>query len=175
MPILYIFSGLPGTGKSTIAKKLSRTFDCAYLRIDTIEQALRDLCNFTVEGEGYRMAYRLASDNLNQGLSVVADSCNPILLTRREWQTVADDAGAPFINIEIICTDATEHKRRVDSRVSDIKTLSLPSWEEVKNREYHVWSDDRVVIDTAGKTSAQSINELVAMLGATHKTENQFS
>jgi predicted kinase len=173
MPLLYIFSGLPGTGKSTIAKGLSKTFGCTYLRIDTIEQALRDLCGFTVEGEGYRMAYRLAQDNLKQGLSVVADSCNPILLTRQEWQNVASDAEVPFINIEIICTDPLEHKDRIETRLSDISTLALPSWEEVQNREYDTWSCNRIVIDTAGKTPVQSINELLAMLESTHESDRQ--
>jgi predicted kinase len=83
----FIFSGLPGSGKTTLAKALARRIGGAYIRIDTIEQALRDLCAVNVEAEGYRLAYRVASDNLRAGLSVVADSCNPIELTRREWVT----------------------------------------------------------------------------------------
>ena len=51
-PTLYIFSGLPGTGKSTLAKRVAQHFDALYLRIDTIEQALRELYNVDVEGEG---------------------------------------------------------------------------------------------------------------------------
>ena len=89
MPTLYIFSGLPGTGKSTLAKRLARKLGAFYCRIDTIEAALVDLCDWKVEGEGYRLAYRLATDNLKLSLDVVADSCNPIELTRQEWQEVA--------------------------------------------------------------------------------------
>lgn len=76
-PTLYIFSGLPATGKSTLAELLARRLGAAYVRIDTIEQALRDLCSVDVQGEGYRLAYRVAADNLRLGISVVADSCNP--------------------------------------------------------------------------------------------------
>ncbi len=60
-PTLFIFSGLPGSGKSTLAKELSKVTGATYLRIDTVEQAIRDLCNFKVEGEGYRLSYRVAS------------------------------------------------------------------------------------------------------------------
>src|SRR5688572_30698345 len=86
---LYVFSGLPGAGKTVLSQQLATHFGAAYLRIDTIEQALRDICGINVQGEGYRLAYRIAADNLRLGVSVVADSCNPIELTRDEWEEVA--------------------------------------------------------------------------------------
>ena len=76
--ILFIFSGLPAAGKSTLARFLVKEFGAVYLRIDTIEQGLKDLCRINVEGEGYRLAYRMATDNLQLGNNVVADCCNPI-------------------------------------------------------------------------------------------------
>ena len=84
MPKLFIFSGLPGTGKTTLSQRLAQHTGAVHLRIDTIEQALRDLCKLDVQAEGYGLAYRVASDNLRLGLHVVADSCNPIDLTRQE-------------------------------------------------------------------------------------------
>ena len=40
--MLIAFAGLPATGKSTLARALAETRGGLYLRIDTIEQALRD-------------------------------------------------------------------------------------------------------------------------------------
>lgn len=148
-PRLYIFSGLPGSGKSTLAQFLARELHCVYVRIDTIEQGLRDLCHVEVGGEGYRMAYRMAADNLRQGLSVVADSCNPIALTRAEWEGVAREAQASHVNIEVICSDLTEHRRRVETRSSQVAGLQLPSWQNVQQRQYEPWQTERIVIDTA--------------------------
>ncbi len=84
-PFLHIFSGLPATGKTVISQGLAKLINAVYLRIDTVERALRDLCHMEVQEEGYRLSYRIAADNLRLGMSVVADSCNPIELTRREW------------------------------------------------------------------------------------------
>src|SRR5690348_505108 len=103
--MLYIFGGLPGAGKSTLSAVLARRCNACYLRIDTIEQTMRD-SGLTVDGPaGYLMGYRLALDNLRLGLSVVADSVNPISITRKSWIHVATQAEAPFVEIEVVCSD----------------------------------------------------------------------
>ena len=38
-PVLIVFSGLPGVGKTTIARELGRSLAAVYLRIDSIEHA----------------------------------------------------------------------------------------------------------------------------------------
>lgn len=163
-PTLYVFSGLPGTGKTTLAMLLAKRVAAAYLRIDTVEKALLDLCSFNAEGEGYRLSYRIAADNLRLGVSVVADSCNTMELTRREWQAVAAANGARCSDIEICCSDETEHRRRVETRDGGSEGLYVPSWTEVQNRKYEPWKSDRVVVDTAGKTIGESCDELIVLL-----------
>jgi predicted kinase len=163
-PTLYIFSGLPGVGKTTLSKSLCQYIHAMHLRIDTIEQALRDLCSVDAQIEGYGLAYRLAADNLRLGNDVIADSCNPIHLTRNEWQAVAINSKACFVNIEVICSDSEEHQQRVETRLSGIAGLKLPTWKQVRNREYHAWLTDRIIIDTAGKTQKTSITELINRL-----------
>ena len=39
-PFFVILSGLPGSGKTTIARELARRLGAVHLRIDTIEQAM---------------------------------------------------------------------------------------------------------------------------------------
>jgi len=135
-----------------------------YLRIDTIEQSLRDNGIAVDGGEGYEVAYQIALDNLSLGLSVVADSVNPLSVTRKAWRKVAANAGSMFCEIEIICSDRSEHRKRVESRTTDIVGLSLPSWQEVLDREYERWTGDRIVIDTAHKSEKESKKALMKAL-----------
>ena len=157
---LFIFSGLPAVGKSTLAKSVVKYFEAVYLRIDTIEQGLKDLCHIDIEGEGYRLAYRMAADNLQLGNNVVADCCNPIELTRREWEDVAVNNNCRFVNIEVVCSDKTEHKKRAKQRNAEVANMKLPVWNDIENREYHEWHKNRIIIDTAGKTIKQCQTEL---------------
>ncbi len=161
---LYLFSGLPATGKSTLAKALAGRRGAVYLRIDTVEQALRDLCALRVEGEGYRLSYRLALDNLRLGLSVVADCCNPIELTRQEWMDTARQAGARVVCIEVRCSDRAEHRRRAEGRSAEVSRLRLPSWEEIQARSWEPWTTPRVLVDTAGRSIEDSIMDLMESL-----------
>jgi predicted kinase len=146
--MLIVLSGLPGTGKTTIARELARTLGAIHVRIDCVEQALRN-GGWHVEGEGYAVAYALAEDNLRLGHVVVADSVNPWPTTRAEWRSVADRAGVPAVDVEIVCSDVDEHRRRVETRKPDISGHSLPTWADVIARDYRAWDRDRLIIDTA--------------------------
>ena len=163
--MLYILGGLPGVGKTAIGRGLARATGAVHLRIDSIEQALRN-SSVTITGpEGYVVAYAIAEDNLRLGRAVIADSVNPIELTRAAWRDVAVRAGTPCIEIEIVCTDPNEHRRRVESRVADIAGHRLPSWQQVCDREYEPWQAG-IVLDTAGRDVESSVSELRESLKA---------
>lgn len=170
VPLFYIFGGLPATGKSELSRYLSETIGALYLRIDTIEQALKNNGIRHIYDEGYKIAASIALENLKLGLSVVADSTNPVNESRELWRNTATCSNAKFIQIEVICSDLLEHKQRVDTRTSNIHGLKLPTWESVIEREYHQWTTERIVIDTAGKNIAQSRDELMHALGLSGQT-----
>lgn len=152
-------------GKTTIARALAREIAAVHIRIDSIEQSLRD---GGFQGEmndaGYRIGYAVAEDNLRLGRTVIADSVNPIALTRNAWREVATRAGVRSIDVEIICSSPAEHRRRVESRTPDIANHKLPTWAEVVTREYEAWDRSHIVIDTGATDAVQATKQIAARI-----------
>jgi predicted kinase len=166
--MLVILSGLPGSGKTTIARALAERLGGTYIRLDTIEQALRNsgMLRDEVGPAGYMVAYGIAEDNLRLGRTVIADSVNPILITREAWRQVAQRAAVPAIEVEVICSDRVEHRRRVETRQTDIEGHVNPTWDEVVTRSYDNWGPGPVVVDTALKAVDDIVTELADRLRA---------
>jgi predicted kinase len=150
-PLLIVFGGLPGTGKTTIARELTRRFEASYLRIDAIEHRLRE-AGLAVGATGYVVANALAAENLLIGRTVIADCVNPVAASRNGWRETADRCAARLIEIELICSDAAAHRRRVESRLADISGHRQPTWDEVVKRDYEPWDREHLVLDTAADT-----------------------
>ena len=161
--MLVIFSGLPGAGKTTLARVVATSIRAVHLRIDSIEQALKNIGR-EVDADGYVAAHAIAEDNLRLGHTVIADCVNPWPLTRAAWRSVAARAGVRAIEVEVVCSDVDEHRRRVESRVADIPGHRVPTWAEVLARDYRAWDSERIVIDTARVSAAASMQMIVSAL-----------
>jgi predicted kinase len=164
--MLIVLGGLPATGKTTIARVLSRRVRGTHLRIDTIEQALRSsgILQGDIGAGGYLVAYALAEDMLRLDQVVIADAVNPLAMTREAWRAVAQRAEVSVMQVEIVRSDLADHRHHVETRVSDISGLPLPTWADVTNRAYDPWTEPHLVVDTSGRTVDQSVSEIMAAL-----------
>lgn len=150
--MIIVFGGLPGTGKTTIAKEIAPYLDAVYLRIDSIEQTLKNVQNQTdllIGSEGYFIANSIALDNCKLGKNVIIDCVNPLPLTRQIWQDTAEKTNQRLISIELFCSDQHKHRQRVKERESDISGLVPPSWDKIINRDYIPWDNATIRIDTS--------------------------
>jgi predicted kinase len=166
MAKLIVLSGLPGSGKSSIARALADEIGAIWLRIDSIEQAIRDsgAVPGALDDAGYRVAYAIAEDNLRLGRDVIGDSVNPWMLTRDAWRAAGLRAGASVVEVETVCSDREEHRRRVESRANEVRGLMLPDWEAVTGRDYHPWDRDHVMVDTAEHNVAECVELIRAAI-----------
>jgi predicted kinase len=162
-PVLVVIGGLPATGKSTLAKALARAVGAVHVRIDTVEAAIAraegrfEATNGWELPPGYVVGYDVAADQLRHGLDVVADSVNPLSVSRDGWRDAGSRAGARIVEVEVVCSDTVEHRRRGEHRSIDVPGLARPTWEAIVQREYEPWQRDRVVVDTADLDVPQAV------------------
>lgn len=168
MPVLVVLGGLPATGKSAVAAALVRRTGFTFVRVDRIEQAI--IASTELEQPlgpvGYMIAYEVAGEQLAHGVSVVAESVNPLTITRNAWRDVSAAHGAGLVEVELTCSDAAAHRHRAQSRQVDVPGLKLPDWTQISGREYEPWDRDHLVIDTASQTPDEAAAAILDAAGA---------
>jgi hypothetical protein len=90
---------------------------------------------------------------------------NPVQATRDAWLDVARRAGVRVSEVEVICSDPVEHRRRVETRTADIEGHQLPTWQAVVERHYESWERPHVVVDTALLGVHEQVTALLDHLG----------
>ena len=111
---------------------------------------------------GYRTAALIGPSGAGKS-TLIVDSVNPIEITRQYWRGLAEGAGCGCVEVEVVCSDRSEHRRRVEGRVADIAGHQLPTWQQVVDREYEPWAG-AVVVDTAGQRAEESARGLVEQI-----------
>jgi predicted kinase len=167
--LLVVFAGLPGSGKSVLARGVADAIGATYLRIDTIESAIvSTLMPYRDNPVGYVVAERVAADQLAAGRDVVADAVNGVAAARSGWVALAARTGAVLRFVEVGCSDLAEHRRRVEARKPEMPGHGVPTWEQVRRRRYEPWPPElsgRLVVDNIGDAAghiARIITELSA-------------
>ena len=146
--MLVILGGLPATGKSTVASELNKGGAFSYVRIDALEQALRDSGEMQacgVQGAGYMVGYAVAGNLLDGSNNVLVECVNPIEVTRAAWRDVAASHGAGLLEVELFCSDGKVHRARAESPTITVPGLTPPTWEEIEAREFEPWPADGLV------------------------------
>lgn len=121
--MLIVLAGLPGTGKTSLARELAAQLGAVHLRIDAIETVLHRVGIWSDEhpAAAYEIAAELADNQLRHGLAVIIDAVNPVPQDRRAWRDLASRRGVTLVAAELACADAAEHRRRVEGRAPDVQ------------------------------------------------------
>jgi predicted kinase len=141
VPSLVLVTGLPGTGKSSVASAVSEDLQAPVLAHDWAMSALRvypQIQNVLNEMEpsghrvvGWSILTRLAQSQLRAGRSVVLDGvARPPEIA--QCQEIATTEGGSFILISTRCSDPEIHRARVDGRQRNIPDWYELTWDQVE-------------------------------------------
>jgi predicted kinase len=152
--VLVVFSGVPGTGKSTLGEHAARVLACPRFAKDEIEAALWRAGVGTEQRSGwaaYELLGSLAEAQLRLGQSAVLDSVARFEQFRAGWRALAERHGVAFRVVECVCSDEALHRRRLEGRRRGIPGWYEVDWAEVERVRagYEPWRDERLVLDAA--------------------------
>ncbi len=176
-PKLIIVSGLPGSGKSTVAESLAEETLSPIFSVDPIEASLIKSGlkrSFETGLAAYLVAETLADEQLKRSLSVIIDAVSPVQEARDMWNDLAHKRNATLIIIE--CVLGRElHQKRIESRIRNMHGIPEVTWEDVENRrkKYLPWKEERLMLNTAN-THGESVKkalEYIYLKGGTEAGE----
>ena len=148
-----MFSGLPGTGKSTLAEAAGRHLQVPVFAADWLLGSLTPFGGYHLDdllSIGAELLTTLALRQLDLGQSAILDFPAEDLATRTRWQTLARAAGADFRVVVCTCSDQQLHRTRLEHR-----ERGIPGWHEGGNwanvqrrlAEFPAWTGQALTID----------------------------
>lgn len=151
--------GLPGAGKSRLADGLGRHHGWPVLSVDPVESALLQSGIESSQPTGlaaYVVVEVLAEHLLALGQTVVVDAVNDAPEAREQWLALAIRSSVSLEFVEVICSDRTLHRRRLEGRQRALPGFPEPSWQSVEDRRAALagWTGKRLTIDSVNDHDA---------------------
>lgn len=152
---LILFSGLPGTGKSTLAEAIGQDLGIPVFAKDWLEAILvQNGVNPILESNppksiGYELLTVLAERQLRLAQSAILDSVAGSQTIRTAWRQLSEQYEADWRVIECICSDEAIHRARLQCRHRNIPGWHELEWSEVERVKgyYFPWVGERLVLD----------------------------
>ena len=151
--MLIVMAGVPATGKSTIARALAASIDLVVFSVDPIEAAMLRAGVSPREPTGlaaYVVAEQLAREHLLAGRDALIDAVNDAAEAREQWRSLASALGTPLVYIEVFCSDADTHRRRLHARRHQPAEIPEPAWSSLRARRaaLDAWDEPRLRLDS---------------------------
>ncbi len=140
---LIIFSGLPGTGKSTLAKRLARELRFPLLCIDDVIGEIPEDAGVPFWDSRVAILLGLTERQLEVGLSVIVDSVF-MNTDRHHAQELARKYDACFLPIYVFVSNEEVWRERVTTRFGQLNDPDAATWERIQHQRerFREWEPD---------------------------------
>ncbi len=150
-PTLILFTGMPGSGKTTLARMVARHLKLPLFSKDRVQRILRDH-HLAAEntGDGYYIILDMADEQLSLGVSVILDATFPLDHFRTVASEMAIRHQARFCAFYCYCSDDAEWHRRMTDRVQYVPGWKPVGWDDVlRMRQYYQpWNENAMMLDS---------------------------
>lgn len=172
---LIVFAGLPGTGKTSLARTVARELRAVYLDKDTVKDIVVNLgremkLEQAAELAGplsYELLVALARDNLTVGLSVVLDSPAGYRIFREKVEQLARSARVDLKLIECVCTNEGLLRDRIEHRGQELPEYRTRDWGAYQRdrAQFERLVGPHLIVDTAEPLQL-NVRKVLSHLGA---------
>jgi predicted kinase len=132
-PTLVIFSGLPGTGKSTLADRLARERRWPLLRIDDVAGKVPMDADYHFWDEKILVLLTIVEEQLKLGVSVIADSVF-MGTDRIHAQEISQAHEAIFRPVYCFVSDEKLWEQRVNERIDIAQDVDVADWGQIQHQ-----------------------------------------
>lgn len=146
--MLVLVCGLPGSGKSTVAKAVNERLSGELLRTDEIRKAIFDKPEYTEEEKEfvYVQAEKLVEIWLMRGKNVIMDGTFYRNALRKRFIGIAKRLKVPVKIIECVCSEKAVEKR-VGCRARDPSDADFCVYRKVKS-QWEPIKEKHITVDT---------------------------
>jgi fatty acid kinase fatty acid binding subunit len=154
-PVLVMLSGLPGSGKSHLAREIVARHPLAVLNSDALRRALVKRPNYS-QAESARLfstIHALIEDLVGRGVHVLLDATNLKEAHRRPLREIAERAGARLLVVEVTAAEDVIRERltargaREDP--ADVSEATQEVYEMMRDEAEPI-REPHIVVDASG-------------------------
>ncbi|MGN8646427.1 AAA family ATPase [Gracilibacillus sp. HCP3S3_G5_1] len=193
MQKLVFFVGVAGTGKTTVAEKVSAHIPCAFLDRDTVggrfvERFLEmnDLDPKDRDSQFYKENLRdleydttkdICIENLRVGQNVFMISPFTAELKNKEWiEEVITTSGKTKeeVDVKVVVVtlqDIEQQRKRIEERGTDRDTWKLENWDSYETRvdfvptiNWDIPKENIEIFDNSGDLTEEKVQKLISFL-----------
>ena len=170
MTTFVIFSGLPGTGKSTLANRLARELRWPLLRIDDVVGDVPENPGIDFWDSRVQVLLELCEAQLQLGINVIADSVF-MNKDRLHAEAIAREQKALFRPIHTFMSDERAWQERVTRRVIELNNPAMATWDQIQyqRKHFHAWQPDAALFVDGVQPAEQNYADVLQFVTTANK------